>query len=157
MKLTATWIREGRGVEMGTYIAALRIGNASPDLIQAIGSGEWRVNAGAVSLLAVAGAGLVAFFVREGPYALATQPFDLTQITKIFTNRGVRLANLGYFGHMWELYAMWTWAPAYLAASMATRGTPLPVGVAAFVAIGVAGVAGCLLGGWLGDRVGRAR
>ena len=43
------------------------------------------------------------------------------------------------------------------AASTARTGIPLPVGVAAFLAIGVAGVAGCLLGGWLGDRVGRAR
>jgi MFS family permease len=155
MKLIATWFREGRGVALGVLIGALTLGKASPYLINAVGSSNWRVNAGVVSLLAMAGAGLIAVFVREGPYALANQPFDLTQIAKIFTNRGVRLANLGYFGHMWELYAMWTWAPVMVRASLAARGgSPAFAEVVSFAMIG-SGAIGCVVAGIVADRVGR--
>ncbi len=82
-------------------------------------------------------------------------------IFTLFAERGSRLANLGYFGHMWELYAVWTWMPAYVAATLtASTGVDSSrtlVGVISFTVIGVAGAVGCLAGGALGDRYGRAR
>jgi MFS family permease len=156
MKLIATWFREGRGVALGVLIGALTLGKASPYLINAVGSSNWRVNVGVASLLAVLSAILVLLFVREGPYALANQPFDITQVTKVFANRGVRLANFGYFGHMWELYAMWTWAPVMMRASLAAAGEPKAFAEAAsFVMIGC-GAIGCVVAGRLADRLGRA-
>ncbi|MGZ7039734.1 MAG: MFS transporter, partial [Thermoanaerobaculia bacterium] len=155
MKLIATWFREGRGFALGVIVGALTLGKASPYLVNAIGSANWRINVGLASVVAVAGAIIVALVVREGPYALPNQPFDLSQVAQVVRNRGVRLANFGYFGHMWELYAMWTWAPVMIRASLAVSGDPPWIAeVASFVVIG-AGAAGCVAAGRLADRLGR--
>src|SRR6185436_12574167 len=80
MKLIATWFREGRGLALGVLVGALTLGKASPYLINAVGSPHWRTNVAFTSALAVAASLIVAFFVREGPYALPQQPFDLSQV-----------------------------------------------------------------------------
>ncbi|PYQ52084.1 MAG: MFS transporter [Acidobacteria bacterium] len=149
MKIIATWFKAGRGFALGVLIGALTLGKASPYLVNAVGSSSWRVNLLFASLLAVVG-GLIVLLLRDGPYALPNQPFDFSQVTSVFRNRGVRLANFGYFGHMWELYAMWTWAPAMFRTAM----TPRLAEVASFVVIG-SGAAGCIAAGLLADRLGR--
>ena len=154
MKIIATWFKTGRGFALGVLIGALTLGKASPYLVNVLGS-NWRMNVGVLSILAVASSLIVLRFVGEGPYALPNQPFDITQITKVFDNRGVRLANFGYFGHMWELYAMWTWAPVMIRASVAASGdSPKLAEAASFAVIG-AGAIGCVVAGLVADRIGR--
>lgn len=149
MKIIATWFRTGRGFALGVLIGALTLGKASPYLVNAVGSSSWRINLLFASLSAIAG-GLIVLLLHDGPYALPNQPFDFSQVRNVFANRGVRLANFGYFGHMWELYAMWTWAPAMFRASM----TPRLAEIASFIVIG-SGAAGCIAAGLLADRLGR--
>jgi len=155
MKIMATWFRRGRGLALGVLVGALTLGKAFPYLVNAVGSSFWRTNLLLVSALATAGGLIVLLFVGDGPHATPTPRFDIGQIGKIFANRGVRLANFGYFGHMWELYAMWTWIPVMIRASFASSGDSPPLAeVGSFLVIG-SGAAGCVLAGLVADRFGR--
>jgi MFS family permease len=155
MKILATWFRHGRGLALGVLVGALTLGKAAPYLVNGLGSSNWRHNVMFVSLLAVVGGLLVLFFVSDGPYALPAARFDWKQAGKVFSERPLRLANFGYFGHMWELYAMWTWIPFMIRASLAQRHSdPWLAEVSSFLVIGC-GAVGCVVAGLIADRVGR--
>jgi MFS family permease len=155
LKIMSTWFRRSRGMALGVLVGALTLGKASPYLINGLGSANWRRNVLFTSLLAVIGGLLVLFFVKDGPYAVPVARFDWKQVMRVFANRGVRLANFGYFGHMWELYAMWTWTPVMVRASLANQSSSSVLAeVASFLIIG-SGAAGCVIAGLLADRLGR--
>jgi MFS family permease len=159
MKIAAGWFRDGRGFALGLLIGALTLGKAFPHLLTALFGNEWREPMLLASALAIAGGTLVVLIVRDGPYVAATAPFDPHAITRVLASRGARLATLGYLGHMWELYAMWTWVAVFATASFAASGVASANqagSLAAFVAIG-SGAIGCALAGYVADRIGRAR
>ena len=159
MKIAAGWFRDGRGLALGTLIGALTLGKAFPHLLTAVFGVEWRQPMLLVSALAIVGGTLVLVIVRDGPHVAATAPFDPHAIRKVLSSRGARLATLGYLGHMWELYAMWTWVAVFAAASFTASGMANPAAagsVAAFLAIG-SGAIGCVLAGYVADRAGKAR
>ena len=106
-----------------------------------------------ISLLAVIGGLVTLLFVDNGPFALAVAPFDWRQVIEVFKNRGVRLASFGYW-YMWELYAMWIWAPVMIRASLGQGSQPALAEVASFLVI-ACGAIGCVVAGLIADRVGR--
>jgi MFS family permease len=156
MKLIATWTREDRGFGIGLLVGALTVGSAAPHLLKALGGeGDWRRVLIGSGLLAVAGGLLAMALVREGPYRTSAPRFDWRYAGSICRDRGIRLANLGYFGHMWELYAAWTWVPVFLVASFRLSGQSERWASLAGFAFIAAGGAGSLVAGQLADRWGR--
>jgi MFS family permease len=159
LKIAAGWFLERRGTALGIVVGALTIGSAFPHLL-AWGAAEvpWRGLLLVSSALAVAGGAVVALGVRDGPHVSASAPFDPHAVGQVLRNRGVRLATFGYLGHMWELYAMWTWIPAFAAASIAAAGgsSARSGSLVAFVAI-ASGAIGCVMAGRWADAWGKAR
>lgn len=161
MKIMAGWFRGRRGMAIGVLVGALTVGSAAPHLLRVVGGiGEWRTVLHLAAALAVAGAVLAAAGLEDGPYQAPSAPFDPGAVGRILRDRPTMLANAGYFGHMWELYAVWTWIPLYLAASFERDGAaatgPELAGVAAFATIAVGGI-GAWLAGSAADRWGRTR
>ena len=157
VKLLATWFRAGRGFALGLLIGALTLGSSVPHLVRALGGGaDWRLVVIASSAAAAMAAAVFALALREGPYPFSRTVVSLKQLGAILRDRPVMLANLGYFGHMWELYALWGWFLAYAsaakAAGTALAGIDASLLTFAVVGIGIAGAAG---GGLLADRIGR--
>jgi MFS family permease len=159
MKLMASWSPPaGRALAMGALIGCLALGSALPHLIDGLGRLDWRAVLAAAAATAFCAAIVAGALVRPGPHFPAGGGTRHSRYALgMFTDRGPRLVSLAYFGHMWELYALWTWLPAFLISSgTTTTGHEGASGIDAFLAIGVAGLAGCLLGGWAADRLGRA-
>jgi MFS family permease len=151
LKLMATWFRENRGLALGLLVGALTVGSAGPHFVNGLGGLDWKTVVFVTSGLTVGGAAL-AFGVHEGPFPFPRATFDIRQAGRAFANRGVRLACFGYFGHMWELYAMWAWFLVFFSDALGTARTS--AAFATFAVIGIGGV-GCWAGGVLGDRWGR--
>ena len=154
MKMIATWYRDARGFAIGTIVGALTVGKAMPYLVHGLGrAGAAPVVGGASAAAALAGVLVLAAY-RDGPFPFARRPFAWSLVGTVLRHRPTRLAIGGYLGHMWELYAMWTWIAAFLAAGAGFGARAADV--AGFAAIAVGG-AGCVIGGWAADRWGRER
>lgn len=159
LKTMSTWFRRGRGTALGVLVGALTIGSASPHLVNAIGGVGWRTVIWVTSTATIIGGLLFVTAYREGPFPFPTATFNPRQATRAFANQGLRLTALGYFGHMWELYAMWAWFAVFFSDVLILHGASdvrSTAAQAAFIVIGIGGL-GCLVGGVLGDRWGRTR
>lgn len=143
MKLVVTWAPLQAGLALGWLVGALTLGTASPFLIRHLGTGwDWSVVAGVSSGLAVLG-GVMVLALGEGGTRKAGVSLNWGEAFAAFKTPAFRASALGYFGHMWELYAFWSLVPKLVAGNA----------LLAFAVIG-AGAAGCIGGGWLSRRVG---
>ncbi len=156
MKLAVTWAKGDIGFLVGLLVGALTLGSGAPHLVNAMGGIDWRFTIAGTSIVALAAA-FVINLVRIGPNLGASPRFDPKIAFKAYTRPALRLANFGYLGHMWELYAMWAWLVLFLQASFAVHleDAALWSRLATFAVIGVGGAAGAVLGGVIADRIGR--
>jgi MFS family permease len=157
MKLAASWFVADRGFAVGSLVGALTLGGALPHLINFAGGLTWWPVIAGTSLAALAAALVMATRVRDGPHVQVRAPFNPACVGELVRNRGVVLASLGYFGHMWELYAMWTWIGLYLLEAFTRAGLPAAprLGALATALVIGAGAVSCVAAGRLGDRMGR--
>jgi hypothetical protein len=161
MKMAATWFKARRGIAIATIVGALTVGKASPYLWNAVSGLPLALPIVAASVSALLAALVVFVGYRDGPFVFPSRKFSWGLIGEVMRAPRWRQATGGYLGHMAELYSYWTWIPAFLAASAlaanpAGDAHPPWVGVLSFATIAIGGV-GCIWGGVMGDKIGRAR
>lgn len=158
MKLVVSWAPEKRGQALGWLTGMLALGTGLPHLLRTIGAAvDWQFVVIAASLLAVA-AGFIVRTVGDGPHVPPPARMQWGAVWHAFREPGFRSASFGYFGHMWELYAVWTLTPLLIASAMGESG--LAYGnVTALLAFGFIGLGafGCVVGGYLSNHFGSAR
>jgi predicted MFS family arabinose efflux permease len=154
MKLAASWYREGLGWAIGLLVGALVLGTALPHLLRTMEL-PWRPVIMVTSGLAVLGGTLVGWLVPEGPHVRRGTTFAAREALAIFGRPDFRRAALGYFGHMWELYAFWAFVPLAVAYVLRSEIGAPRVAWWSFAIIGV-GCLGCAIGGRIAMRRGSA-
>lgn len=157
MRIAAGWYERGLGHAIGLLVGALVVGTSFPHLLRGVGGSlPWEAVTPVVSAIAVAGGVLMLVLVPDGPFLKRNPRFDVRALAVIFRSERFRASACGYFGHMWELYPFWAFAPVVIAAHGLARGESVNVALASFAVI-AAGFAGCAIGGLASLRVGSAR
>lgn len=157
MKLVVSWAPEKKGEALGWLVGMLCLGTAFPHLVRGLGVAlDWRVVVLTSSLLAAI-AGVMVALIGDGPHRPPAGRMNWGGVFRAFREPDFRAASFGYFGHMWELYAVWTAIPLLLATALGqgTWGQSL-VPLLSFAFIAVGGI-GCVAGGRLSRRHGSAR
>jgi MFS family permease len=155
MKMVVTWLPQQSGAALGWLIGALVLGTSTPFLLRGLGSTwAWQEVVLAASALALVGAVLV-LWLGDGPAPRKAMPLAWGGVWHVFRIPEFRASALGYFGHMWELYAFWALVPQLVAHVLGTapESDPQRIALISFGIIALGSV-GCIGGGWLSRHIG---
>lgn len=154
MKIAADHYQKGLGKSLGFLVGALVFGTAFPHFLKSINGIPWHYIIYATSLLSVIGSLAVLLFIPDGPYRSIGQQLSLNAFVKSFADRKFKAAALGYFGHMWELYAFWVFVPLMLGFYAEHHpNTQFNIPLLSFLII-AAGAFACMFSGIISNRVG---
>jgi MFS family permease len=157
MKIASDHYQKGLGKSLGFLVGALVIGTSFPHLLKSITTDvPWKTIVISTSTLSILGGLGMIVLVPDGPYRKRVQRLDVTAFLRGYSNKNFRSASLGYFGHMWELYAFWAFLPVMLTAFSSRRDLDLNVPLLSFVIIASGGFA-CMISGVLSLRYGAKR
>ncbi len=115
MKIAAAWYPDTISRALGWMVGALVLATGLPYLIKAL---NWQGHENAIlqitALLCVTGGMIQLILVKDGPHLPRGSKFNLMALREIFLHPGFRASSFGYFGHMWELYAVFAYVPLLL-------------------------------------------
>lgn len=158
MKIAADYFDKGLGKSLGYLVGALVLGTSLPHLLNGYSANiRWQSVLFITSLLAFSGGMLMFLFVPDGPFRKRGSGLNPGVFLKVFGEPAFRASAFGYFGHMWELYAFWTYLPILIATYNASnKDVALNTAIISFLVIGIGGPA-CVMGGYLSKFLGTKR
>ncbi len=158
MKIASDYSEKGLGKALGFLVGALVLGTAFPHLLKSISQNTpWKYMIIFISLCSVMGGTIILLFVPDGPFRKKSNKMNFGTFIKVFRNKNFRSAAFGYFGHMWELYAFWTFIPLILNTfHFYNPQLSINISLISFFAIAIGGV-GCVTGGYLSLKFGNAK
>ena len=150
IKIAADYFSKGLGKSLGWLVGALVLGTAFPHYLKLISTQySWQYVIIIPSVLALIGGILVYLYIPKGPFFTSNNKANFKNLISIFKNQRFVKAAIGYFGHMWELYAFWTFIPLIL--GIYNKMHPqvnLSIPLYSFIIIGSGAIA-CILAGYL--------
>ncbi|PQB03795.1 MFS transporter [Aureitalea marina] len=155
MKIAADHFDKNLGRSLGFLVGALVLGTAFPHLVEGVNwNPDFRNVIWSISLIAALGGLVVLIFVGDGPHRQAGRGFRPRAMFALFKQSEFKYAAFGYFGHMWELYAFWTFAPVVMLHMARSTETSLPNPSLWSFGIIAIGSIGCVLAGLGSPRYG---
>lgn len=155
MKIASDHYQQRLGKSLGFLVGALVFGTAFPHLLRSIDASlPWQYVIYSTSLLAAAGGIAMIVLVPDGPHRAPAGKLNMASFLQGIHNKEMKAVALGYFGHMWELYAFWIFVPVILATHNSRYPTSsLNVPFLSFLIIASGGVS-CVIGGYLSQHFG---
>ena len=155
MKISSDHYQKGLGKSLGFLVGALVVGTSFPHLLRSITTDlPWKGVVHSTSALSLLGGFAMVTLVPDGPFRKRSQRLELTSFLKGYSNKNFRAASLGYFGHMWEVYAFWAFVPVMLTSFSNRLLNPnLNIPLLSFIIIASGGLA-CVIGGILSLQYG---
>ncbi len=162
MKLIISWDPQKAPNTLGLLVGMLVLGSSLPYLIRALGiSFDWQYTVILTSGLCYI-AGITIYLIGDGPHLITNKKTSfrlLDQFSELLKNKNYLASAVGYFGHMWELYAFWTCVPILISISISRHqihDQEFLVSLLSFLIIGL-GFVSCVLGGILAKSLNSSR
>lgn len=157
IKIAVDYFEKSLGKSLGFLVGALVLGTAFPHLLKDLTNlYPWKNVIIITSTLAAFGGLIMLIFVPNGPFRIPSQKTNVFAFFKVFHHKEFRASAFGYFGHMWELYAFWTFVPIILKNYSIQQHIVFNIPFLSFIIIGVGSLA-CISGGYISESLGLKR